>query len=53
MPEFRVVVEDAEAFLATFDSLAADCRRLLGTTPRSILAHTGTAPWRATARTSP
>jgi Protein of unknown function (DUF664) len=43
--EFRVVVEDAEVFLATFDSLAAECRTLVATEATFDPAHTGTAPW--------
>ena len=44
--EFLVVVEDAGAFLATFDAAAAECRGLLAGDVGFDAAAVGTAPWR-------
>jgi uncharacterized damage-inducible protein DinB len=44
--EFLVVVEDAATFLRTFDTLAAECRRLLTGRDAFDAAAVGTAPWR-------
>jgi hypothetical protein len=45
--EFLVVVEDAGAFMATFDRAAAESRALLDTPQRFDPGRTGTAPWRS------
>jgi hypothetical protein len=44
--EFRVVVEDAGAFMATFDALAGECRALIETDLPFDPGRLGTAPWR-------
>lgn len=43
--EFLVVVEDAGAFMATFDATASACRDLLDTDEPFDPGRTGTAPW--------
>jgi uncharacterized protein DUF664 len=45
--EFRVVVENAAAFMATFDAAAAVCRALLETDQPFEPAREGKATWRA------
>jgi Protein of unknown function (DUF664) len=44
--EFAVVVDDPDAFLATFDVMAADCRALLEGEAPFEPGRIGTAPWR-------
>ncbi len=44
--EFAAVVDDPDAFLATFDTFATDCRALLETEAPFEPGRVGTAPWR-------
>ena len=45
--EFAAVVDDPDAFLATFDAFASGCRKLLETDAPFDAGRVGTAPWRA------
>ena len=44
--EFRIIVDDVDAFLSWFDATAGECRALLDAAATFDPGRVGTAPWR-------